>query len=62
MIEVANRLGNSIEVCQKVYLHMFHRVEEINLSKENEFLEKSKDPRHQIAKDYLVFDGKLNLE
>ena len=54
VIEVANRLGNSIEVCQKVYLHMINRVEEINVSKENAFLESTKNPFDQLNKDHLV--------
>lgn len=54
VIEVANRLGNSIEVCQKVYLHMINRVEEINISKENAFLEASKDPFNEVLKNNLV--------
>jgi integrase len=44
IIEVANRLGNSIEVCQKVYLHMINRIEEISTVRENTYLESTKHP------------------
>ena len=53
VIEVANRLGNSIEVCQKVYLHMINRIEETSTKRENEFLESSKDPLAELLKKHL---------
>jgi integrase len=54
VIEVANRLGNSIEVCQKVYLHMINRIEDINTSKENAFLESTKNPLNALFIDNLL--------
>jgi integrase len=42
IIEVANRLGHSIPVCQKVYLHLFAIAEELDTSKEEEFLSKTR--------------------
>ena len=39
-----NRLGNSVDVCQKVYLHMLNKVEDINLSREDEFLKNAVKP------------------
>ena len=44
IVEVANRLGNSVDVCQKVYLHMLNKVEDINLSREDEFLKNAVKP------------------
>jgi integrase len=54
VIEVANRLGNSIEVCQKVYLHMINRVEEISTARENSFLDSSKDAFETLNIKYLI--------
>jgi hypothetical protein len=54
IIEVANRLGNSIEVCQKFYLHMFNRVEEISIKRENKYLQENKDSLDGMFKDYLI--------
>jgi len=48
IVEVANRLRNSVNVCQKVYLHMLNKVEDINLSREGEFLKN--------AVNLLIFD------
>ena len=42
IIEVANRLGHSIPVCQKVYLHLFSDAAEVDTSKEEEFLAKTR--------------------
>jgi hypothetical protein len=42
IIEVANRLGNSIPVCQKVYLHLFADAADVDTSKEEEFLAKTR--------------------
>jgi integrase len=42
IIGVANRLGHSIPVCQKVYLHLFAIAEDIDTSKEEEFLSKTR--------------------
>jgi integrase len=54
IIEVANRLGNSIEVCQKFYLHMFNRVEETSILRENKYLKDNKDSLGGMFKDYLI--------
>jgi integrase len=53
VIEVANRLGNSIEVCQKVYLHMINRVEETSTLRENDYLESTKDLGDIFLKEHL---------
>ena len=37
-------MGNSVDVCQKVYLHMLNKVEDINLSREDEFLKNAVKP------------------
>ena len=42
IIEVANRLGHSIPVCQKVYLHLFADAADVDTSKEEEFLAKTR--------------------
>lgn len=42
IIEVANSLGHSIPVCQKVYLHLFADAADVDTSKEEEFLEKTR--------------------
>jgi integrase len=42
IIEVANRLGHSIPVCQKVYLHLFADEADVDTSKEEEFLAKTR--------------------
>ena len=60
IIEVANRLGNSIEVCQKFYLHMFNRVEETSILRENKYLKDNKDSLDGMFKDYLI--GVFNEE
>lgn len=54
VIEVANRLGNSVEVCQKVYLHMINRVEEISTVKENSYLESTRNPIDSFLVEYQV--------
>ena len=54
IIEVANRLGNSIEVCQKVYLHMINRIEEISVAKENDFLSQSIGSPAEFLKEYML--------
>jgi integrase len=42
IIEVASRLGHSIPVCQKVYLHLFADAADVDTSKEEEFLAKTR--------------------
>jgi len=42
IIEVTNRLGHSIPVCQKVYLHLFADDADVDTSKEEEFLAKTR--------------------
>jgi integrase len=42
IIEVANRLGHSIPVCQKVYLHLFADAADVDTSKEEEFLARTR--------------------
>jgi len=54
IIEVANRLGNSIDVCQKVYLHMLSRAEDQNISKENEYLESTKGSSLGAMREYMI--------
>lgn len=54
IIEVANRLGNSIEVCQKFYLHMFNRIEDISIKRENKYLNYSKDSLDNLLKEHLI--------
>ena len=53
-MKVANRLGNSIEECQKFYLHMFNRVEEISIQRENKYLKENKDSLDGMLKDHLI--------
>lgn len=38
IIEVANRLGHSITVCSKVYLHLLNETKQIDTSREDEYL------------------------
>ena len=54
VVEVANRLGNSIEVCQKVYLHLFNKAEEINLSRENEYLARESSSYSKSFRPYVL--------
>ena len=54
IIEVANRLGNSIDVCQKVYLHMLSHAEDQNISKENDYLESTKGSSIGAMREYLI--------
>ncbi len=42
IIEVANRLGHSIPVCQKVYLYLFADAADVDTSKEEESLAKTR--------------------
>jgi hypothetical protein len=37
-------LGRSVDVCQKVYLHMLNKVEVISLCREDEFLKNAVEP------------------
>jgi len=54
IIEVANRLGNSIDVCQKVYLHMLSHAEDQNISKENDYLESTKGSSIGAMREHLI--------
>ncbi|MFM7088733.1 MAG: hypothetical protein ACKOW9_04355, partial [Candidatus Paceibacterota bacterium] len=61
-IEVANRLGNSIEVCQKVYLHMINRIEEISTQRANDYLKATQDPLQGLLNDYLLLNYTTNRD
>lgn len=54
IIDVASRLGNSIDVCQKVYLHLINRVEEVSIAKENKYLQDSKDPLSEFLAEFQI--------
>ena len=41
-VEVGNRLENSVDVCQKVYLHLFADAADVDTSKEEESLAKTR--------------------
>jgi len=45
-------LGNSVDVCQKFYLHMLNKVEVINLNREDESLRNA--VKHLIFETYEI--------